>query len=114
LIELKQAFKPHGYLLSAAVSPSKVVIDSGKYIYLFNIFAIILFNNKIILGYDVPILNQYLDWIGVMAYDYHGQWDKKTGHVAPIYHHPEDDISYFNLVNKTIKYYNTIKLSYVN
>jgi len=30
LIELKQAFKPHGYLLSAAVSPSKVVIDSGK------------------------------------------------------------------------------------
>jgi len=47
----------------------------------------------------VPILNQYLDWIGVMAYDYHGQWDKKTGHVAPIYHHPEDDIKYFNLVS---------------
>ncbi|XP_008184295.1 probable chitinase 10 isoform X2 [Acyrthosiphon pisum] len=83
LIELKQAFKPHGYLLSAAVSPSKVVIDSG---------------------YDVPILNQYLDWIGVMAYDYHGQWDKKTGHVAPIYNHPEDEIEYFNL-NYTVHYW---------
>jgi len=35
LIELKQAFKPHGYLLSAAVSPSKVIIDSGKYVRLF-------------------------------------------------------------------------------
>jgi len=34
-----------------------------------------------------------------MAYDYHGQWDKKTGHVAPIYNHPEDDIEYFNLVS---------------
>ena len=22
---------------------------------------------------------QYLDWINVMTYDYHGQWDKKTG-----------------------------------
>ncbi|XP_025423968.1 probable chitinase 10 isoform X2 [Sipha flava] len=83
VMELKQAFKPHGYLLSAAVSPSKVVIDSG---------------------YDVPILNQYLDWIGVMAYDYHGQWDKKTGHVAPSYYHPEDDIPYFNL-NSTVHYW---------
>ncbi|XP_046689009.1 LOW QUALITY PROTEIN: probable chitinase 10 [Homalodisca vitripennis] len=26
-----------------------------------------------------------------MAYDYHGQWDKRTGHVAPMYAHPEDD-----------------------
>lgn len=56
----------------------------------------------IISGYDVPILNQYLDWIGVMAYDYHGQWDKKTGHVAPSYYHPEDDIPYFNLVSETL------------
>lgn len=47
----------------------------------------------------MPILNRYLDWIGVMAYDYHGQWDKKTGHVAPSYYHPEDDIEYFNLVS---------------
>ena len=26
--------------------------------------------------------------IAIMAYDYHGHWDKKTGHVAPMYNHP--------------------------
>lgn len=52
------AFKPRGLLLSSAVSPNKIVIDAG---------------------YDVPILAKYFDWIAVMAYDYHGQWDKKTG-----------------------------------
>lgn len=35
-----------------------------------------------------------------MTYDFHGQWDKKTGHVAPLYYHPDDDISYFNAVNR--------------
>src|SRR5215510_9962888 len=31
-------------------------------------------------GYDVKPLAEYLDWVGVMTYDFHGQWDKKTGH----------------------------------
>lgn len=56
--ELAEAFKPRGWLLSSAVSPSKTVIDAG---------------------YDVPTLSRYFDWIAVMAYDYHGQWDKQTG-----------------------------------
>ena len=43
--ELSQAFKPKGWLLSAAVSPSKKVID---------------------LGYDVPSMARDLDWIAVM------------------------------------------------
>lgn len=76
--ELSAAFKPRGLLLSAAVSPSKMVIDAG---------------------YDVPTLAEHFDWIAVMTYDYHGQWDKKTGHVAPLYQHPEDEISYFNAVS---------------
>ncbi|XP_024878728.1 probable chitinase 10 [Temnothorax curvispinosus] len=67
--ELSNEFKPRGLLLSAAVSPSKMVIDAG---------------------YDVPILSKYLDWISVMTYDFHGQWDKKTGHVAPLYSLPND------------------------
>lgn len=49
-------------------------------------------------GYDVPVLSQYLDWIAVMTYDYHGQWDKKTGHVSPMYGHPDDDNPAFNTV----------------
>lgn len=75
--ELSEKFKPKGLLLSAAVSPSKRVIDTG---------------------YDVPTLAKYLDWISVMTYDYHGQWDKKTGHVAPLYHLPNDWEPTFNAV----------------
>ena len=52
-----------GLLLSAAVSPSKRVIDAG---------------------YDVQALSDNLDIINVMTYDYYGHWDKKTGHVAPL------------------------------
>ena len=42
---------------------------------------------------------QYLDWINVMTYDYHGQWDKQTGHVAPMYQHEEDENIFFNTVS---------------
>nr|AKP18001.1 chitinase 2 [Eriocheir sinensis] len=78
--ELHDAFRPHGLLLSAAVSPSYKVIEAG---------------------YDVPTINRYFDWIAVMTYDYHGHWDKKTGHVAPMYAHPDDDEPLFN-TNSTI------------
>ena len=56
------------------------------------------------LGYEVPVLSQYLDWIAVMTYDYHGQWDKKTGHVSPMYAHPQDDNLAFNTVSTSILY----------
>nr|XP_023029163.1 probable chitinase 10 isoform X2 [Leptinotarsa decemlineata] len=81
--ELHAAFQPKGWLLSSAVSPSRRVIDAG---------------------YDVPVLSKYLDWIAVMCYDYHGQWDKITGHVAPMYEHPEDIDDTFN-TNFTIHYW---------
>lgn len=78
--ELRAAFNPKNLLLSAAVSPSKRVIDAG---------------------YDVPSLSRDFDWIAVMAYDFHGQWDKKTGHVAPMYEHPDDWEKTFNTVRLT-------------
>lgn len=43
--ELHDAFKPEGFLLSAAVSPSKKVIDAG---------------------YDIPKISKYFDWIAVV------------------------------------------------
>lgn len=98
VIELKKAFEPKGYLLSAAVSPSKVIIDAGINRFLFRVLIHHNFNDAFILAYDVPILDKHLDWIGVMTYDYHGQWDRKTGHVAPMYYYPGDDYDYFNLV----------------
>jgi len=33
-----------------------------------------------------------------MCYDYHGHWDKQTGHVAPLYYIPGDTFDYFNAV----------------
>ena len=37
-------------------------------------------SNKIIdSGYDVSALDRYLDYVSVMTYDYHGQWDEVTG-----------------------------------
>lgn len=81
--ELRAAFNPKGLLLSAAVSPSKMVIDNA---------------------YDVPSISRDLDWIGVMTYDYHGHWDKKTGHVAPMNFHSESEVAYFN-ANYTLNYW---------
>ena len=80
--ELSAVFKPRGLLLSSAVSPNRRVIDEG---------------------YDVPALDKYFDWISVMTYDYHGQWDKKTGHNAPLYVHPEDWEETFNAVSSEIE-----------
>lgn len=79
--ELSDQFRPKNLLLSSAVSPNKKVIDAG---------------------YDVPIVAQYLDWISVMTYDYHGQWDKKTGHNAPLYVHPEAWEPTFNAVSAVL------------
>jgi len=76
--ELRAAFNPKGLLLSAAVSASKAVID---------------------VAYDVPSLGRDLDWIAIMTYDYHGSWDRKTGHLSPLYYYPGDTYDYFNSVS---------------
>ena len=36
-------------------------------------------------GYDVPSVSKYLDFINLMAYDFHGKWEKQAGHNAPLY-----------------------------
>jgi len=58
----------------------------------------------VFVGYDVPALNQYLDWIALMSYDYHGHWDRKTGHVSPLLFHEEEDSFYLH-TNYSINYY---------
>ncbi|KAK2140675.1 hypothetical protein LSH36_1280g00106 [Paralvinella palmiformis] len=48
--------------------------------------------SKIDAGYDIPVL------ANVMTYDFHGQWEKKTGHNSPLYGH-EHEIGDEKLLN---------------
>lgn len=41
-------------------------------------------------GYDIPAISRYLDFINVMAYDFHGKWENTVGHNAPLYAPSED------------------------
>lgn len=36
-------------------------------------------------GFDVPEVSKYLDFINLMAYDFHGKWESVTGHNSPLY-----------------------------
>jgi len=83
--ELRAEFVPKGYLLTAAVSPGKAVIDKA---------------------YDVPKMFEILDYVSVMSYDYHGAWENVTGHNAPL--HPKSSDSERDrqfTVEFTIDYY---------
>ncbi|KAM9612762.1 chitotriosidase-1 [Trichechus inunguis] len=51
-------------LLSAAVPSARVYVDAG---------------------YEVDKIAQNLDFINLMAYDFHGTWEKITGHNSPLY-----------------------------
>ncbi|XP_027204331.1 chitinase 7 isoform X2 [Dermatophagoides pteronyssinus] len=36
-------------------------------------------------GYDVPEVNKYLDFINIMTYDFHGDWEKNVAHNSPLF-----------------------------
>uniref|UniRef100_A0A8C6UP80 chitinase n=1 Tax=Neogobius melanostomus TaxID=47308 RepID=A0A8C6UP80_9GOBI len=64
-------------MLTAAVSAGKGTIDGG---------------------YEIAEIAKELDFINVMTYDFHGTWEKFTGHNSPLYRGSEDfgDLIYFN------------------
>ncbi|CAL4061012.1 unnamed protein product, partial [Meganyctiphanes norvegica] len=78
--ELKTAFQPHGFLLTAAVAAGEAT--SSK-------------------GYDIPKISQYLDLINLMTYDMHGDWDPIADHHAPLYSRDtvSDNLNCDNAVN---------------
>ncbi|XP_040851852.1 chitotriosidase-1-like [Ochotona curzoniae] len=59
-----QASGKQRLLLSAAVASGRDVVDAG---------------------YEVDKLAVNLDFINLMAYDFHGSWEKVTGHNSPLY-----------------------------
>lgn len=70
--ELRVAFEPHGWELTAAVSASKSTTDNG---------------------YDVPELSAALDAIHIMSYDLHGSWENQVNHHSPLYGQVGDDLT---------------------
>lgn len=61
--ELKAEFAPRGWLLTAAVSAGTPTVEAA---------------------YDVPGMSAALDFINVMAYDFHGGWETFTHHQSPM------------------------------
>ncbi|KAG1669703.1 putative chitinase 10 [Nymphon striatum] len=55
-------------------------------------------------AYDIPELSTYLDFFNLMAYDYHGSWEGKTGHVTPLFPSPHDANQNFN-VDSSVTFY---------
>ncbi|XP_028167467.1 probable chitinase 2 [Ostrinia furnacalis] len=78
--ELSEAFKPRGYILTAALGAGKDTMDAA---------------------YDLPKLSRYLDLLHMMCYDYHGTWDGTVGANAPLRGTAEEDVL---SVEYTIKY----------
>ncbi|KAL4717875.1 hypothetical protein ACJJTC_005720 [Scirpophaga incertulas] len=78
--ELNEAFKPRGYILTAALGAGKDTMDAA---------------------YDLAKLSRYLTLIHMMCYDYHGTWDGKVGANAPLRGADESDVL---SVEFTIKY----------
>ncbi|XP_059475812.1 probable chitinase 2 [Neocloeon triangulifer] len=60
--ELREAMP--NKILTSAFGASKRIIDAA---------------------YDIPTLARYLDHMHIMAYDYHGAWDRMTGPNAPLF-----------------------------
>lgn len=36
-------------------------------------------------GYDVAEVNRHVDWLSVLCYDFHGDWEKNVNHNAPLF-----------------------------
>ncbi|XP_061642110.1 acidic mammalian chitinase-like [Phyllopteryx taeniolatus] len=64
-------------MLTAAVSAGKGTIDGG---------------------YEIAEIAKELDFINVMTYDFHGTWERFTGHNSPLFRGSKDfgDLIYFN------------------
>ncbi|MGH0158527.1 UNVERIFIED_CONTAM: hypothetical protein FKN15_045077 [Acipenser sinensis] len=82
--EAKQSNRPR-LMVTAAVSATKGTIDSG---------------------YQVAQVSQYLDYLHVMTYDFHGTWERQTGENSPLYKGPADQgaMTDFN-VNYAMNYW---------
>jgi len=53
-------------------------------------------------AYELDKLAPLVEYITVMTYDYHGAWEKKLGHVSPLYYRRGDRNPYYNTVSTPV------------
>ncbi|XP_067913396.1 acidic mammalian chitinase-like [Heterodontus francisci] len=90
--ELRKAFQQEAkqsgkakLLLTAAVAASKSRIDAG---------------------FEIKKLAQPLDFVNLVAYGFHGAWDRFTGHISPLYRGSADKGAFANYnMNFAAKYW---------
>ncbi|XP_060087398.1 chitotriosidase-1-like [Heteronotia binoei] len=46
-------------------------------------------------AYEISKIAKSLDFINLMAYDFHGSWETVTGHVSPLYPDTDDAVQYW-------------------
>ncbi|CAJ1084728.1 chitotriosidase-1-like [Xyrichtys novacula] len=74
--EARTSGKPR-LMISAAVAVGKATIDAG---------------------YEIAEIAKYLDFVNVMTYDFHGTWERVTGHNSPLFKGAQElgDNAYLN------------------
>lgn len=73
--EISAEFKKHGFILGVGISGYKEII---------------------VKSYEIDELSNAADFLTIMTYDYHGAWEKQTGHVSPLYGKPDDKYPQYN------------------
>ncbi|XP_018614205.1 acidic mammalian chitinase-like [Scleropages formosus] len=57
-------------------------------------------------AYEIPSISRQLDFINVMTYDFHGHWEKVTGHNSPLYRSSFDQGNHIDFnINSTLTYW---------
>lgn len=61
--------------------------------------AISGYKEVIDVAYDIPEISKNVEFMSVMTYDYHGAWERRTGHVSPLYYRQGDRFPQYNTVS---------------
>ncbi|XP_045129636.1 acidic mammalian chitinase-like [Portunus trituberculatus] len=85
LRELEEAMTSHGMMVTVSVAPTEEIASKA---------------------YDIPGISQYVHFVSVMTYNFHGPWDPYTHHHSALYPFIEDTGNnfYFNM-NEAIRYW---------
>ncbi|XP_012678041.2 acidic mammalian chitinase-like [Clupea harengus] len=57
-------------------------------------------------SYEVPEVASKVDFISIMSYDYHGHWEKRTGHNSPLFRSSVDEGTHVHYnIESTVTYW---------